>query len=124
MVWSADLDGDGSPEWVLETHKVRAVFSCQDGGRWMEFTWKDANVNFLPEQGAMAGSGPVEARVNEEGVEFAGPGWSRKVRLSENILTIEQDSPLPPGGPAPEKRGNATLTVEHPSPNRVVYRIQ
>jgi hypothetical protein len=124
VVWSADLDGDGSPEWVLETQKVRAVFSSQDGGRWMEFTWKDANVNFLPEQGAMAGSGPVEARADEAGVEFAGPGWSRKVRLSENTLTIEQNTPLPPGGPAPEKRGNTALTVERPSPNRAVYRIQ
>jgi hypothetical protein len=90
----------------------------------MEFTWKDANVNFLAEQGAMAGSGPVEARVNEEGVDFAGPGWSRQVRLSDNTLTIEQNTPLPPGGPAPEKRGNATLTVERPSPNRAVYTIR
>ena len=36
--WSgrADLDGDGSPEWILESAKVRAVFSAQDGGRWMD----------------------------------------------------------------------------------------
>jgi hypothetical protein len=37
VAWSADLDGDGSPEWVLESQKVRAIFSSQDGGRWMEF---------------------------------------------------------------------------------------
>jgi hypothetical protein len=124
VVWSADLDGDGSADWVLETQKLRAVFSSQDGGRWMEFTWKDANVNFLPEEGALGGPGPVTARVDGEGVEFAGPGWSRKVRLSDNALTIEQNTPLPPGGPVPEKRGNATLTVERPSPNRVVYTVQ
>ncbi len=123
-VWSADLDGDGSPEWVLETAKVRAVFSSQDGGRWMEFTSKQANVNFLPEQGALAGSGPVEGRVTEDGVEFTGQGWSRTVRLSENALTIEQKTPLPAAGPAPEKRGNATLTVERVSPNRSVYTIR
>src|ERR1017187_3587722 len=50
VAWSADLDGDGSPEWVLETQKVRAVFSAQDGGRWMEFNWKDTNLNYLPDQ--------------------------------------------------------------------------
>ena len=57
VAWSADLDGDGSPEWVLESQKVRAIFSGQDGGRWMEFTWKDTNLNFLPEQGLFAGAG-------------------------------------------------------------------
>ncbi|HEY1342006.1 MAG TPA: hypothetical protein VGF59_31055, partial [Bryobacteraceae bacterium] len=36
VAWSADLDGDGTTEWVLESHKVRAIFSSQDGGRWME----------------------------------------------------------------------------------------
>ncbi len=51
VAWSADLDGDGAPEWVLETQKVRAVFSSQDGGRWMEFNWKDTNLNFLPVRG-------------------------------------------------------------------------
>ena len=49
VAWTADLDGDGSPEWVLESRRVRAVFSPRDGGRWMEFTAKDSNTNFLPE---------------------------------------------------------------------------
>jgi hypothetical protein len=123
-VWSADLDGDGSPEWVLETQKVRAVFSSQDGGRWIEFTAKDSNVNFLPEQGALAGAGQVDARVTEDGVEFTSPGSMRTVRLSDNTLTIEQRAPLPSGGPTPGKRGNATLTVERPSPNRGIYAIK
>ena len=124
VVWSADLDGDGSPEWVLETQKVRAVFSSQDGGRWMEFVAKGANVNFLAEQGALAGAGPVQARVTEDGVEFTGAGWHRTVRLAESTLTIEQSTPLPSGGPVAEKRGNATLAVERPSANRVVYTIR
>ena len=58
VAWSADLDGDGSPEWVLESHQARAVFSTQDGGRWMEFTWKDSGTNFLPEQGVFGAPGP------------------------------------------------------------------
>jgi len=123
VVWSADLDGDGSPEWVIENQRIRAVFSSQDGGRWMEFTWKDTKTNFLPEQGLLAGSGPTQARVNEDGVEFSGAGFHRTVRLSENALTIEQSAAIPPG-PTPGKRGNATLSIEHPSPNRAVYTIQ
>ena len=62
VAWTADLDGDGSPEWILESQKVRAVFSTQDGGRWTEFTWKDGNLNFLPEQGVFAGVGRVDVR--------------------------------------------------------------
>ncbi len=124
VVWSADLNGDGSPEWVLETQKVRAVFSSQDGGRWMELTWKDTNTNFIAEQGALAGGGPVTAKALADGVEFTGAGWSRTVRLSETALTIEQSTPLPSGGLASGKRGNVTLTVERPSPNRAVYTIQ
>ncbi|HTX38701.1 MAG TPA: hypothetical protein VME43_26930, partial [Bryobacteraceae bacterium] len=101
-----------------------AVFSSQDGGRWMEFVAKGANVNFLAEQGALAGAGPVQARVTEDGVEFTGAGWHRTVRLAESTLTIEQSTPLPSGGPVAEKRGNATLAVERPSANRVVYTIR
>jgi hypothetical protein len=49
-VWSADLDGDGSPEWILETDRARAVFSTEDGGRWMEFTAKQASPPPVPSQ--------------------------------------------------------------------------
>ena len=124
VVWSADLDGDGSPEWVLESQKVRAVFSSHDGGRWMDFTAKAAGVNFLPDQGALAGTGTVQAKVTEAGIEFTGPGWTRTISLADNALTIVQTTPLGPGGPTPEKRGNTTLSVERPSPNRAVYTIQ
>jgi hypothetical protein len=123
VAWSADLDGDGSPEWVLESQKVRAVFSGQDGGRWMEFTWKDTNVNFLPEQGLFAAPGPVEVRAADDALEFSGKGWKRTARLSGTTLTIEQSSPLPADGLTSEKRGGATLTVARPSPARAVYTL-
>jgi hypothetical protein len=123
VAWSADLDGGGSPEWVLESQKVRAIFSGQDGGRWMEFTWKDTNVNFLPEQGLFAGPGPVEVRAADDALEFTGKGWKRTARLSETTLTIEQSSPLPTDRLSSEKRGGATLTVARPSPTRAAYSL-
>ncbi len=122
VAWSADLDGDGSPEWVLESQKARAVFSSQDGGRWMEFTWKDANLNFLPVQGVLAASGPVTVRAEGGALEFAGKGWTRTVRLAESTLTIEQSGSLP-DLLMPEKRGNVTLTVERKSAGSVAYRL-
>ena len=121
--WSADLDGDGSPEWVLESQKVRAVFSAQDGGRWMEFTWKDTNVNYLPEQGLFAAPGPVEVRAADDALEFTGKGWKRTARLSETTLTIEQTSPLPADSLGLEKRDGPTLTVARPSPARATYTL-
>jgi hypothetical protein len=123
VAWSADLDGDGSPEWVLESQKVRAIFSGQDGGRWMEFTWKDTNVNFLPEQGLFVGPGPAEVSAADDALEFTGKGWKRTARLSETTLTIEQSSPLPADGLSSEKRGGATLTIVRPSPTRVTYTL-
>ncbi len=94
VAWSADLDGDGSPEWVLESPRARAVFSAQDGGRWMEFTWKDTNLNFLPEQGAFAAAGrwrfmPRAMRWNSTAKVGSGPSGSRKRRV-----TIEPDPRL------------------------------
>jgi len=123
VAWSADLDGDGSPEWVLESQKVRAVFSAQDGGRWMEFTWKDTNVNYLPEQGLFAAPGPVEVRAADDALEFTGKGWKRTARLSETTLTIEQTSPLPADSLGLEKRDGPTLTVARPSPARATYTL-
>ena len=124
VAWSADLDGDGSPEWVLESQKVRAIFSGQDGGRWMEFCWKDSNVNFLPEQGLFAGPGPVEVRAADNALEFTGKGWKRTARLTETTLTIEQSSPLPADALSLEKRGGATLTIARPSPARATYTLK
>ncbi|HYW41748.1 MAG TPA: beta-galactosidase [Bryobacteraceae bacterium] len=124
VAWSADLDGDGAGEWVLETQKVRAVFSAQDGGRWMELNWKDANVNFLPEAGAFAAAGPVEVRTDGDALEFVGKGWKRTARLTQNVLTIEQTTPLPADGLTPDKRGNASLTIERPSATQAVYTLK
>jgi hypothetical protein len=121
VVWTADLDGDGAPEWILESARVRAVFSAQDGGRWMEFTWKDTNTNFLPETGLFAQAGPVEVRPNGDALEVTGKGWKRTITLSGAALTVEQSTPLPPDTLTTEKRGNLTLTVERPAPTRAVY---
>ena len=75
-----------SPEWILESAKVRAVFSTQDGGRWMEFTWKDTNTNFLPENGIFAQAGPVEVRqtANWAGIQRAEAG-SAPSRLNGDV---------------------------------------
>jgi hypothetical protein len=111
VVWSADLDGDGSPEWVLESPRARAVFSSQDGGRWMEFTWKDTNTNFLPEQGAFAAAGAVEIHAAGDGLEIAGKGWKRTVRLSDATLTVEETPSLPADGLVPMAQGNVHLSM-------------
>jgi hypothetical protein len=124
VVWTADLDGDGSAEWILESAQVRAVFSAQDGGRWMEFTWKDTNTDFLPETGIFAQAGPVEVHQNGDALEFTGKGWKRTVTLVGAALMVEQSTPLPPETLASEKRGNLTLTVERPSPMRAVYGLK
>ena len=71
----------GPPTWMATARRSgswnrrrRARFSPpQDGGRWMEFTSKDANANFLPETGrfrrAGAGGG---ARYRRRGWSFPG----------------------------------------------------
>jgi Glycosyl hydrolases family 35 len=124
VAWSADLDGDGAPEWIVESPRVRAIFSPQDGGRWMELTWKDTGTNFLPETGVFAQAGPVEVRPVENGIEFTGKDWKRTVSLSDTALTIEQSVPLPEEMPKTEKRGNTTLTLERPSPTRAIYTLR
>jgi Glycosyl hydrolases family 35 len=125
VVWTADLDGDGSPEWVLENQKARAVFSTQDGGRWLEFVWKDSDVNVLPENGALAGQGAVEVRPGDGLLEFRGKGWTRTVRLAgaEARLTIEQDTPLPAETLETGKHHEITLRVTRESAARAVYSL-
>ncbi len=112
VVWSADLDGDGSPEWVLESQKARAIFSTQDGGRWMEFTWKDSNMNYLPEQGAYASAGAVEIHPSGDGIEIVGKDWRRKVSLTDATLVVEQSPALSPDGLSPLSLGNVELKIE------------
>jgi hypothetical protein len=124
VAWSADLDGDGSPEWVVESQKARAIFSSADGGRWMEFTSKDNDRNFLPLAGAFAASGRVEVKIDGEGLEFNGKGWRRTVRLNGTRLEIVQNTPLPADGLTGGKRSNVTLVIEHPSPGSAIYTLQ
>lgn len=123
-VWTADLDGDGSPEWVLESQKVRAVFSAKDGGRWTEFIWKDTGTNFLPLQGALATSGAVQVEAEGGVLTVLGNGWSRTVSLAADTLTIEQTPALPAESLAAQTIGNLSLSIERPSTSRAVYRIR
>ncbi len=124
VAWSADLDGDGQPEWILETRRARAVFSAQDGGRWLEFTWKGAGENFIPEQGALAGTGAVDVRGAGDSLHFEGKGWQRTVRLNGDVLTIEQSAPLPESLPASEVRPGVELTLDRPSASRAVFTLR
>jgi hypothetical protein len=123
VAWTADLDGDGQPEWILESPKVRAVFSAQDGGRWMELIWKDTNANFLPESGLFAEPGAVEIRAAGDTLEITGKNWKRTVTLNGSTLTIEQSAPLPAETLASGKKGNTTLSIERPTPTKVVFRL-
>jgi hypothetical protein len=123
VIWNADLDGDGQPEWIIESAKARAIFSGQDGGRWMEFTWKDTNANFLPEAGAFAQSGAVEVRANGGALEFVAKDWKRTVTLDGGSLSIEQSTSLAPDGVLPEKRGNMSLEIDRPTPTRANFTI-
>jgi len=128
IAWSADLDGDGSPEWILENQKVRAVFSAQDGGRWLEFVWKDSSpngLNVLPDSGALAGAGPVEVRPGDGMLEFSGKDWKRTVRLAgaEGKLTVEQNSPLPAETLETGKRNEITFQAVRESSTRAVYSL-
>jgi hypothetical protein len=124
VAWSADLDGDGSPEWVLESTAARAVFSSEDGGRWVEFFSKTAAVNFLPAEGAFGGTGPVAAAAAGNALVFTARDWKRTARLEGGSLTIEQTTPLPPDPLVPEKRGGATFSIERVSPGKVVYTLK
>jgi len=124
VVWQADLAGDGFPEWVVESQHVRAIFSAEDGGRWLELTWKDTGVNFLNEGGAFPGSSRVEARAAGDALELAGKDWKRTIRVADGTVTIDQTTPLPRGGPEPAKQGNVTLTVERPSDHTAIYTLK
>ncbi|HUK15706.1 MAG TPA: beta-galactosidase, partial [Bryobacteraceae bacterium] len=124
VAWSADLNDDGEPEFVLESSKARAVFSTRDGGRWMEFTAKESNTNFLPEQGALGASGSVSARAESDAVVFTGPGWQRTARLAGGTLTIEQTTPLPADGLAPVRQVGVEFSIERPTANRAVYKLE
>jgi Glycosyl hydrolases family 35 len=123
VAWTADLDGDGYPEWVLESAKVRAVFSSRDG-RWIDFTWKDTDTNFLPLEGGFAQTGTVDVRNHGDSLEFVGNGSARTVHLNDSSLTIDQSTPLPAESINPQTIGNLKFTIERSSPNQVVYAVR
>jgi hypothetical protein len=123
VIWSADLDQDGSPEWILESAQARAIFSTQDGGRWIEFTWKDGGLNFLPENGALAGDGPVEMWVENGALQARCKDWTRTITLEGAVLTVQQSSPLLPETLTSAKRGNVSFMVSRQSASRVRYAL-
>ena len=124
VAWSADLDGDGAPEWVLESQKIRAVFSTREGGRWLDFAWKDTDTNFVPEEGAFVQPGAVTVQPVADGLEFSGEGWTRTVRLSGAVLTVEQSPALPRDNLAPQTMSNVSLSIDRESPSRAMYTLQ
>jgi len=123
VAYSLDLDGDGVPEWVLESSSVRAVFSTRDGGRWLEFVWKNTGANFLPETGAWAESGSVEVVRRDRALEFTSGAWKRTVRLDGAVLSIEQSGALPPDTLQSFKRDAVSLKVTRESAHRAVYSL-
>jgi hypothetical protein len=127
LAYSADLVNDGTPEWVLENQRARAVFSARDGGRWLEFVWKDSDLNVLPENGALAGEGAADVGANPDGsLEFRGHGWRRTIRLTGTgaVLTVEQASGLPPETLRTDKKGDVIFKVARESPGRAVYSLE
>jgi hypothetical protein len=120
VVWSADLDGDGSAEWIIESQKARAMFSSQDGGRWIEFTSKETAANFLPDEGAFAAAGPVDVKAAGDKLEISGRGWKRTVSLTGGAVTIEQTGGLPADGLTPGK----SFSIERQGTTRAVYKIE
>jgi hypothetical protein len=130
VAYSVDLDGDGSPEWILENQRVRAVFSTQDGGRWLEFVWKDSGLNVLPEDGAMAGKGPVEITAeNDQGearLVMRTKEWRRVVRLGgvRPDVMMEQSTALPADATRTEKHNEVIFHVTRESAERAVYSLE
>ena len=126
VAYSADLDNDGEPEWVLENQHARAVFSAHDGGRCLEYVWKESGINVLPENGVLGGRGLADVQITPDGaLEFQAHGWRRIVRLAASgaSMTIEQTTPLPPEALQTGKTGNIVFRVTHESSARAVYSI-
>jgi hypothetical protein len=66
----------------------------------------------------------VQVHANGDPLEFSGKGWKCTVRHSENVVTIEQTTPLPADGVTAGQRGNTRLTIERPSPTHAVYTLK
>jgi hypothetical protein len=104
VTYSYDLDGSGQPQYVLENQHLRAVFSRPDGGRWIEFMWKDSNRNLLPENGIEVGQSSIDLRPAE--------------------LRFQRVGGLPVEGLQPGKFGEVTLSIERPTPGTTVFLLK
>jgi hypothetical protein len=127
VAYSTDLDNDGQPEWVLENQRARAVFSARDGGRWLEFVWKDSGLNILPENGALTAAGLADVHINpDSSLEFRVNSRMRTVRLAGSgaTLSVEQNTPLSPEALRTEKRSDLVFRVTRESATRTVYSIE
>jgi hypothetical protein len=127
IAYSTDLENDGQLEWVLENQHARAIFSARDGGRWLEFVWKDSGLNVLPENGSLAAAGVADVQIKpDNSLEFRSKGRVRSVRLAGSgaTLTVEQSSALPPETLHAEKRADLLFGVTRESPTRAVYSIE
>ena len=123
VIYARDLDGDGVEDRIIENQRVRASFSGADG-RWMEWVWKDSEMNLLPDSGLLPDGAPVTASSSRATLEFRSKKARRTVSLgADNRLVIEQDQPLPPEALTSGKKDGVSYTIERPSPNRAVYSL-
>jgi hypothetical protein len=90
----------------------------------MDFTWKDGGINFLPEQGLMAGPGDVRVEPSASGLTMSGAGWTRHIDLRDASLVFEQTGGTMPEGMEGRKQGSRTLTVRREAPGRVIYSLE
>lgn len=123
VLYSLDLDGDGTADWVLENQRVRAVFSGV-GCRWMEWEWKDTGTNFLPDAGALAMAEPAKITASDGRLQCTAGRVTRTIGLTADggSLTIEQNQPLGQS-PAPPPRDGITATIDRSSPERAIHTL-
>ncbi len=121
-VYSLDRDGDGVPDWILENSQTRATFSGSDA-RWLEWVWKDGEINLLPESGALAMHGATTVRPIAGGIEVAGVRVRRTIRLGDT-LDIAQEGGLALDGLRPDSRDGLAFGIEKASPDRTIFSLR
>lgn len=60
VAYQAQMDGVGTPEYVLESAHVRAVFANAQGGRWLELVWKESGRSLLADGNTTLGLARME----------------------------------------------------------------
>jgi len=117
--WTADLDGDGMPAWILNRPK-RAPSSPTQGRRQfgMDVHLESTNAKTLPESGVFAQAGPVEGQGRAAiASSSAGKSWKRGrwSTLNGSVITVEQSTPLPPKADQRKSAGQYhAVKVERP----------